>query len=172
MPKKTTFQITRATLGTYDGATLGFLVLDADGLDALSGGMEYVSDVVAFAVTGDPRGTIDVVIDTIDGDTTRTYLIRDPESTVPTVDTTGTEPRAVVFYDTTGGSDAARKLIAGLEVLDPDTGYDGWEVDPADGIAEIVDCFDDTAGHGDTLARYTTASKGSRSSRRGSRQPG
>ena len=135
--KKLTFPITRANLGGYAGSTLGWFIIDADGLEAASSVMEHVADLAAFAVDGDPRGTIDVVID--DTDPAHLLLARDPLSAVPTADTTGSEPAAVVFYDTTGGSDATDKLVSLLQVPEIEPGGPGWEVDPADGIADITD---------------------------------
>jgi hypothetical protein len=138
--KKLTFQNTRDDLGSYDGETLGWFIIDADGLAAANGSMEFVADLaVAFEIAGAPRGTIDVVIDTVDGDSTTSLLTRDPASAIPLADTTGTTPAMVVFYDTTGGSDATDPLVAALEVPSIEAGYADWEIDPSGGLARITD---------------------------------
>ncbi len=143
--KALTFTATRWTLGNYDGATIGWFIINADGLDAASSLMDTVADLSVYEVPGEPRGTIDVVLDDLGSDT-RMYLVRDPSSSVPVADTSGSVdevdwPAAVVFVEGSG-SWSSRKLLALIAVPELEPGFDGWEVDPAAGIADITDTAD------------------------------
>jgi len=143
MPKRLSFQITRLNLGDYVGGSLGWFIITEAGLAAADGGLEYVADLaVDYEIDGAPRGTIDVVLDEVEGSSTRSLLVRDPESTIPVADTTGTTPAMVVFYDTTGADDTEHKLVAALEVTVIEAGYADWEIDPSDGIAAITSASD------------------------------
>lgn len=148
------FNATRWSLGSYDGETIGWLIGDASCLAGLTSSLEHVSDLVGELDTGDApsyaRGTIDVVTDQV-GETT--VLIRDPESSVPSTDTTGGTPAVVVFYDPSGGSDATDLLLSALPIAEG-PGYSDWEVDPSSGIAAVYDNADlDDLAHGSLLGR-------------------
>lgn len=129
----------RGQLADYDGVAVGVLVVDATGAAAAATTMVYVSAVTANEIdTGDApgyaRGTIDMLY-TQDGETGIWDM--DPAGTPYSTDMTGATPAGVWFYDTTGGSDAARELIAFLPI-EPGAGFDGWTISsPTDGVARV-----------------------------------
>lgn len=136
-----TVRSARGRLATWDADTLGVLIVDETGADAAASTMVYVSDVAADELTagGYARGTVDVVFDQ-DGETGR--LMLDPLGTPYSTDTTGESPAGVWFYDTTGGADASRELIAFLPCA-VGAGFAGWEPEPPDGIIATVAVVDD-----------------------------
>lgn len=133
-----TFNITRADLGSYDGETVGWLILHGITTADLSSAMNYVSDVSDDELTGGSyaRGTIDLIVDQV-GD--QAVLTRDPGSSMPLADTSDSEdPTVVVLYDPAGGSDAARKLIFAGDV-DEAPGFVDWPIDTSAGIAIVAE---------------------------------
>jgi hypothetical protein len=128
--------LTRWTLGSYDGETVGVLLVDATGAENAASTAQYVSDVSTDELDGSgyDRGTVDLVL-TADGETL--HLTHDPEGTPYVTDTTGNTPAGVWYFDPAGGSDAARKLLVFLPI-EPEAGFDGWElVAPLQGIARV-----------------------------------
>lgn len=134
MPKLVTLTA-QGHLDDYDGRTLGFLVVDAAGAVAAAATMEFVSEVTADELSGGgyARGTFTATYEVV-GDVG--VLGIDPEH-APFTDTSGQTPAGVWIYDPTGGSDAARALIAFLPTP-AGAGFSPWPIVAPNGIARVA----------------------------------
>lgn len=126
-------------LGDLDGATVGVvaLVLDDFATD-LIGTMEFVSELSAWFVDGDPRGTADLVYGLEPGDYGTDGVVRYLDGIPPELDLSGVaEVNAVAYYDTTGADDTEHTLHFALPA-EPGPGFAGWPAgEPADGLARV-----------------------------------
>ena len=129
-----TFPLTRGTLGDYDGITVGVLVLQLGSPADITSTMLHVDDLTAWELPGGDyeRTTVELRYDTDTG--VLRYAL---DALPPSFDTTGTEPNAVAYYDTAGGSDGADKLLFAL-ACEEGAGYPDWTADePAGGLADV-----------------------------------
>jgi hypothetical protein len=162
-----TFAATRFNLGSYDGQTVAWIAGDATMLAALDEAMLVVDDLDGTTIA---TGTIDVVIDQVDGEP---YLLRDPLSTVPTADTSSGSPAVVVVAEDTGDSSTAKLLAWQTPTGGTAPGFTDWPYDPTNGIAKATanpssNSLPDQTGHAGeylttdgTTASWATVSGGS-----------
>lgn len=137
----TTPLVTRTAAGqlaTYDGLTLGWLIVDDNGRASASRAAVHVEDVTDDEIDpgdapGYDRGVMDVVFEQIEDAGT---LKRDPLFTVPSTDLTGAAAVGGVWFYEVIGSDATDELIAFLP-YPVGAGSADWDIDPVDGIATV-----------------------------------
>jgi hypothetical protein len=124
MAEPLTTRTAAGKLETYDGTTLGWLIVTAAGAAAAARSMQFVSEVVAEEIDGAEyeRGEIDVIYEQV-GE--QGQLKRD--GAVPSTDTTGTTPGGVWFFDQTGVDETEWELVTFLP-SPPGPGSADWDI--------------------------------------------
>lgn len=113
----------RGRLATYDGATIGVLVVDGDGADAAVDTMAFVSEVTISELA---RGTTLATVDQVGS-----VGVLNVETVL--LDTSSGSAGGVWYFDNSTGSDSTRRLLAFLPTVTA-PGFVDWPASAPDGI--------------------------------------
>ena len=131
------------TLGEYGGQTIGVLALTADGIDAASRTMQFISELTTWEVdAGDAPGyarqTFTAAYSIVGSVGTRRGVLGFGPGQSASMDLAGAPSVAgFAFYDPTGGSDSARQIIS-INRVAPGAGFDGYPVTAPNGFATVA----------------------------------